>query len=197
MSKRISMKDLRNAIKHVVEENDTTTTLKWNGLSIQVRKYITPEEVRGMVNTAVRVCFDDDGSHTPENLDPAIRFGVVGLYTNLTMFSDVSENYNLVYKTDIYPSICKLVDANQLEVIINAINSKIDEITKARATIVLDKVNEIYSITENLQQQFANLFSGVDAEGLSRFVSNMAGQNIDEGKLVRAIMEQKNGSDEQ
>ncbi len=196
MSKKITMKDLRNAIKPVVDTDNAVTILEWNGLSIEVKKHLTLEEARGLVNTVTATCFNDDGVYMPENFDPAIRFGVVGLYSNLTMFSDVSENYNLVYKTDIYDRIRDVVDAAQLKAIINAIYNKIDEVIKVRAESVLGKVNEIYAATESMQQQFADIFSGVDAGGLNKLIGAIGERGIDEGKLVRAIVEVKHGNDE-
>lgn len=196
MSKKISIKDLRNAVKEARNSNPEVATIEWNGLSIEIKKYITLDALRAAVSSIVGASFDDDGIYQPSNTEPAIRFAVIGLYTNLSMFSDVGENYDLVYKTDLYRTVCNNIDKAQFEHLVEAVYAQIDEIIKVRSNSVLSKVNEVYEMTANMQQQFEEIFRNVDSDGLNKLIGAVnENRGLDEKKLVQAIMEVKNGND--
>lgn len=185
---RISVNAFEKAMKAVYVP---TESLDWNGVEVVVKKNLSLKEMLEFVDSVVKSCFTKDtNTYLPEIKDFVIRICILEKYANFTMPSNTELKYALVYQTDAVEQVIARVNPVQLNSIRCAIDKKIDNIAQANIEAVDRQMNELYNAFGDLQDKLANLFSGVSSEDVRAVTSALAKGTLDEGKLVKAYIDQ-------
>ena len=185
--KKISITTLEKAM---AADYIPTATFEWRGVEITVNKTLSLEDMMVFVNNVTSLCFkESDGTYLPEIKDCIIKSCIVELYTNLTLPSNISRKYDLLYRTDIVSAIVQHVNQVQLHDILEAIDCKIDNMAQANIEVTNRQIAELYTTFNSLQERIEGIFSGVTQEDLTNLVSAMSNGAIDEEKLVQAYKE--------
>lgn len=190
-SDRITVTALREAMKG---KFDNTVTDEWEGLSLTIKRTLSLDEMLTFVEKVVESCYDNDNVFAPERKDIAIRLSTVVLYSNITLPTTLEEQYDFIYRTNIYDFICDKINQNQYVTIMRAIHEKIDDINRMNAADVEARLAEVTSTIDNMQQQMNDIFAGIDADTISKLSSAIIQTQLDEEKLARALVDQRNGN---
>ena len=98
--------------------------------------------------------------------------------------------YMLIYNSDIVDAVVNYIEGRQFGEIINAIEQKIANLAHANVQMVYAQMNRINDEFENLQNNIAALFAGVDQDDVKKLVNAISNGNIDDGKIVQAFVSQ-------
>lgn len=186
---RISVTKLTDAVKgHLNEVN----TLSWNGLDITVRRYLELPEMLQFVDSVIKGCFNEDFTeYHPESRDFAKRLAVILFYTNLTMPSDYSKAYSILYMTDLMQCVTELIDKRQFAIIDGIIDEKISIAIDVDATLARQRVEEMGNAFNNLQNTLQTYTDGIDIGDVKSLISAFTGGAFDEQKLVDAVIKSR------
>jgi len=185
-TKKISINALENATK---ENYSPATTVDWCGLGVVIKRNLTLSEMLIFVDSAVKACFSEPvGVYMPELKDYAIRAMAIELYTNLSTPSDLHKKYDLLYSSDIWHTVLSNIDKDQFNEMLTAIDAKIENIANANVSLINKQVSDLYSSIENIQTQLSSLFDGIGADDVRNLVGAIANGGIDEEKLIKAYM---------
>ena len=98
-----------------------------NNLMLSVRSWLPLPEMFGLIQNTVTVVFDpEEQRYAPELLDFAIRAGVISYYAAVDLPETLEEQYELVYTTDLYETVCKHISQSQLAAIQDAVRHIVD-----------------------------------------------------------------------
>lgn len=184
---RIDASTLVEAVNKITEQ---TTEFEWNGISIVVNRTLPMETMLEFVDYVVKTCFSDDGEYLPEVKDFAIKSCLLEMYANFDLPTDLATRYAVIYNSDIVDAVLNRIEGRQFGEIINAIEQKIANLAQANVQMVYAQMNRINDEFENLQNNIAALFTGVDQDDIKKLVNAISNGNIDEGKIVQAFASQ-------
>lgn len=188
--KRISINALTDAVNTM---GDTETVVCWNGLEINVKRFLSLKEMSALVSKAVSDCINPDtGEYRPEMRDFSVGRCMLICYTNLSLPVNVEKQYELIVRSNLPEIISGYIDKGQWFSIETAINDKIEIMTDAHIAAVEKQLAEAAAILNQVNE----LFSGVQNADLSKIVSAITEGRMDEEKLVKAYMEQKGNQQE-
>jgi len=185
--KRISV----NALERVVKDMDEgIITKNWHSIEVSIKRRLGLYDMMTFVDSVVKTCFTgDDNKYTPEVLDFAIRCAVLESYANFTLPENVETRYDFVYGCDAYEFVAAAIDPDQFDLILDAIDEKIEHIARAQADAVIQKANEMVASLEQLEEQLSTVFAGVGEEDMAGIIKALQSGTMDEGKLVDAYFD--------
>lgn len=184
---RIDASTLVEAVNKITEQ---TTEFEWNGMSIVVNRTLPMETMLEFVDYVVKTCFSDDGEYLPEVKDFAIKSCLLEMYANFDLPTDLPTRYAVIHNSDIVDAVLNRIEGRQFGEIINAIEQKIANLAQANVQMVYAQMNRINDEFENLQNNIAALFTGVEQDDIKKLVNAISNGNIDEGKIVQAFASQ-------
>ena len=185
------------ALEQVLKDTYTpVSTIEWNGLELMVRRTITLAETMEFVKFVTDICFaDETNEYIPEVRDYAIKLFILEHYTNLDLPEETEKKYAIIYQTDIMPTVLNMLDGQQFNDIIRAIDTKLDYMAESNIEAITKHMNEAMTLIENFGKQFSELFGDVDQESMTKIIDSLA-NGLDEGKIMEAYLANQH-SDEQ
>lgn len=173
-----------------------TITVEWNGLNIVIKRNLNISEMAAFVDGVVTACFSDkNDGFTPEFKEFVIDAIMVELYTNIDMPGDLSDRYDVIYRSGITQLIMENIDTWQYEDIRSAIEAKIKNINDANISSFNKQVSELYHAVENIESQMSSVFEGINANDIKNIAGAISGGKIDEEKLVKAYVKETRMTD--
>lgn len=144
-------------------------TLEWGGVELSVLRTLPLADVVEFVANVTESCFGSDGSYNPEIIDFAIKANVATKYANIKLPKDIKKQYELLYISKVCDAIVKVINVDQFEEILTAINRKIKYNVDSRvkqAHAEIQKIADGFAATqERLTEAMMNL-SGIDMQEL-------------------------------
>lgn len=117
-AKRVSVEQLRSHNKPVCR------TILWHGNAVTIRTLLPIKEVTLFVNSVMEGCYDiPHNAFIPEMMDFAFRVNVVTRYACVDLPTDIEEQYEIIYNTDIFDTIVASINVAQLQSIRDTINA--------------------------------------------------------------------------
>lgn len=188
MNDKISVGDFKAAL--AANRNDEFT-LDWHGLTLHIKARLSLTEMASLVRGVVTACFaSDTNEYLPEVRDFATRGAVLETYTNLTLPDNLEEWYDMVYGSDIFEVICRYIDYEQYESMLDAINKKIANIAQSNVEALNKQMEELVAGFNELEDKLSQTFSGVDNATIRNIASAVSNGSFDENKLVQAFSNQ-------
>lgn len=179
-----SMGELVMNVLNIARDEDTTTEI-WNGIEIEIKHSLNIYEMKLLFDYVVERCFSsDDGSYQPEYRDFAERASTIAVYTNIELPASVEDQYDLMYKTDIYSAVYKNINSEQHYAILDAVDEKLKELVDGEAKNAKKVIEMMTELTGGLK----DAFDGVDASDINAMVKNIAENGIDEKAIVDAVI---------
>ena len=100
--------------------------VKWEGnLPLTVRTMISIEEAAKFTDAVLQTCWIDEGYYY-EVMDFAFRCAVITYYSNVQLPEGAEQKYEMVYGTDLYGTILKYINRDQVEALSEAIKMYLD-----------------------------------------------------------------------
>ncbi len=186
--KRISV----NALEKCVGDGmQNTVDMAWRDITITITKRLGLSDMMKFVDSVANLCFSEDGTYLPEIKDFATRCNVLEMYANFTLPANIEKRYELVYACDAYATIMGVIDRSQFDVILAAIDDKIDNRAQANVEAINRQMNELYAAFEDLQNRLSSTFDGIDKDMMTQLIEAMSGKELDEEKLMNAYLKEK------
>lgn len=104
----------------VCDVHEKIVVVNWNGLKLVIRRTIDIEETFDFVGYVLNECWTGE-NYQPEMVEFAFRSAVIMLYSNITLPEDKYLRHNIVYRTNLYETVIKSIDKEQLDSIREAI----------------------------------------------------------------------------
>ncbi len=172
--------------------NNEVIKFKWHNIDIDVKRSLPMEDAMGYINDVVAGCLDENGSYYPEAIDFMRRREFIRRYTNIELPNNTSDEYRILYGTDLYDSILDVVDGDQADSLWWAISDRINMIKNDRRDAVEKEMAELYSVIKNLTDVLQATVGDVNSEQISDFLKIVAKNDIDEKSIVSALLDEKN-----
>ena len=186
-----------NAIEKVMKETHVpSVTAEWNGLEVFIANTIPLNAMMQFVQDVYGGCFMvDTGEYVPEVKDFLIRSSVIEKYTNISLPSNISKRYDILYRTDIYNFVLSYINGDQIDHMFDAIDRRIECAVNANVSGITRQVSNLYSSLEDLEKKTEQLFSGLGEDDIRNITQALGNGNIDEDKLVEAYIKQTSKDD--
>ena len=192
--KRISVNAFERAMK---ETNQVVETFDWNGIEVTVKRNLSLKEMLEFVDTVVKSCFaKDTNAFMPEIRDFATKACILEKYANFTMPRNIEAQYTLIYGTDVVACVCERINSQQLNEICSAITDKLKHLAQANIESIERQMNNLYSTVKDLVEKFAHIFEGVSESDIKNLTKLLAGESVDEEKIVQAVLNKKSNDGE-
>lgn len=186
--KKVTIGEFKNVMK---ENFENIITIDWHGVEVQVKKTISLVEMMSFVNEVVESCFDDEGDYMPEIMDFSIKSNILTRYANFTMPDNLGARYTMIYVSDAIHAVYSLIDADQINEILAAIDRKINFLCSSDIAMARNQLKNIVVKFDEMHDQFGEIFDGLSTEDLSNMFRATSNNSIDEVELVKAFLEQK------
>lgn len=99
-------------------------TIMWHGIAVTLRPLLPIIEVTQFVNSVMDSCYDKEHDvFVPDMKDFAFRVNTVSRYACVELPSDISEQYSILYNTDIFDTVLSYINQAQIQAIKDAINT--------------------------------------------------------------------------
>lgn len=171
-------------VLNTCREEDSNSYI-WNGIEINIKRTLSVYEMKVLFDTVLDRCFDDeDGSYHPEYRDFAERASLISLYSDTTLPENIEDQYDFVYKTDIYDFVSSHVDVTQYSALFDALDEKIKEAVDGKTR----EIEKTMHMVTNLVDMFNTMFDGVNAKDVSSALKSISENGIDEKAIVDAII---------
>lgn len=181
-----------NKLDGLFRDEVSMSAVEWRGVNVFVKRRLTISEVISFVNTVVDSCtIVNDNTYTPELKSFAINACVISLYTNISLPKSSEKQYEYVCIMSevggLIDDIKKIIDINQYNDIIYAIDEKIRVFIDKQNSMIDAKVNDICAAFENITSQFGAMFDGVDSADVMNMVKNIGKMDISQEDMLKAI----------
>lgn len=187
---KITLKAIREALGEK-PENTTTFTIgtKENTVEVTVKKTLSFEERRDMVNGIVDMLFVNDGEngeqYCPYLKKFAFEYHIVTFFTNISLPAKVEDIWDFFYTTDVANRVVSSLPDGYVAEIIAEANEMI-EFKKVKLA-KQNKLDEVLSSAVDLFKAISKKLEGADGKAILEYLE----QNIPElkGELGKVIQE--------
>lgn len=186
-----------SAVDSIISERFVNiTTEQWYDVEVKMRKSLPFTEMLAFVDDVVQSCFQKNGAFVPEVLDFAVKSNVISKYTNVSMPDNLEHRYAILYNTDLVDFVFQHINMQQLQEMVTAINRKLSYMCDTNTTSVQNRLNDLLSAFEQMQEQTESLFGGVTADDMTRLVGAIGNSSLTEERIVEAYMKHKDSASE-
>lgn len=183
-------------IKSVIGTENDVSKFVWAGLEIEVKRFLTMEEMFDFTNTVFETCFRQaDSSYRPEVKDFIVRSCILDFYTNVEVPDDLKDRYDMVYRYGVIPEVMEYIDQTQFNAIMAAIDCKIEDKLNTNVERIERDIAEVDRIIDEVKVQFNGIFDGIDNETIRQVAAAIANMNIDPAVLAKSVVEARGEAD--
>jgi hypothetical protein len=105
-----------------------TKEIIWRNKSITVKESVSLREYLDLMRRIIRDASDNDGHILYELVDFSTKVNIIGSYSFINLPKDAQKLFDIIYYTDLYQSVAKEVNQDQL----NSITSSVEFYTGVR-----------------------------------------------------------------
>lgn len=186
--KRVSI----NAVDNIIGERFVNiTSEQWYDVEVKIRRNLPFTEMLTFVDDVVQSCFQKNGAYIPEVLDFAIKSNLISKYTNVSMPDNLEHRYAILYNSDLVDFVCKHINMQQFQEIVASINRKLSYMCNTNTVSVQNRLNDLISAFETMQEKTEAMFSNVTPDDITRLVGAVGDSALTEEKIVEAYMKHK------
>lgn len=181
-----------NAVDNIISERFVNTTSDvWYDVEVKIKRSLSFTDMLSFVNDVVHSCFQRNGVYVPEVLDFAIRSNLISRYTNVSMPDRLEHRYEILYNTDLVDFVCQHINMQQFQEMVNSINRKLSYMCNTNTVTVQNRLNDLISAFEAMQEKTEAMFSNVTPDDITRLVGAVGDGALTEEKIVQAYMKHK------
>ena len=177
--------------KIMKEHYQNEIAIKWHEAEVRVKLTLSLSDMLSFVDDVIGSCFHDSMGFMPEVMDFAIKSNILTRYANFSMPDNLEHRYQMIYGTDAVDTVCAAINTEQLQEIVNAINSKIRFLCDSKANLIQERINSVLDTMEEMRDNTKDIFSGITQDDLKTMMSAITEHGMDEQKIVQAYMDQK------
>ena len=186
-AKNVSISAMDKAISENIQK---TVDIEWCGLEIRVTRFIPLETVAAIVENVAKACFsNEDSLYIPYVLWPALRAGIIGAYTNISMPSNPDKTYMFAYADGLYEKIIENVNKTQVNDLISATIERVKTTVESRISSINKEMEDIHEYLENIDSGLSDMLSGVSPDDLKNIITALDNGALNEDKVVKAYLD--------
>ena len=161
----ISMSNMTTEmIEALVEKRKNTTyTVQWDGGEMTVKETVGLSDIIAIAHNVAENCFDTEGEYFPEAKDTVMWSEIVSRYTDLELAPDINAQNDLFTHTDILDKLREFINIEQLGMIRDAIDERIQNMIAAGNNIMARDIIETGRSIGKLNDDFAKMMAAVRA----------------------------------
>jgi hypothetical protein len=165
--------------------------VEFDGLEVKVKDFLSFEEFCMAYESVLSVCFPD-GDFYPPMREFGIKSVLINIYTNLALPEDFNELFIAVSSIDVDRLLhLDKVSFEQFRSLIETINSGIEHNIMMSANGSKKEIEELLSSLKNIAKMYQELYEGINTDDLNNLISALGENGIDEEKIVKAILSNK------
>lgn len=182
------------AIEGVMKEqfNENRKVFDWYGVEVEYLETLSMVQMVTFVDSVVDSCFDKDGDYISEMKEFLIRTFTVQLYTNVRMPQNIEKQYDIVFGGDLYEVLIQHINKDQYGSMIEAIEDKLRYRVDADIVASRKSINELLLRFEAWGEEL----SKISADDVKNIAGALNGFDLDEEKLVDAVIAKNTGETE-
>lgn len=186
--KMISVNEIEKAAE---TEYKSDTTIRWGGLDIKVKPNLTAEEMKEFYVTVIKATFDDDGDYNPVAKIFASRAATIALYTNVKLPQNTDRAYKLLYWTNLYDEVISMIDKNQFDHVMLAIEDEVHYLCETKISKVVREIESASAAITDFTDGMGDVLSGVSPDVFRGFITNMANHGVNDEAIAREVVRAK------
>lgn len=97
--------------------------IAWHTSEIVVKQSLSMDEFFGLIRDIMHDCTKEDGSVAIEFIDFSMRVNIISAYALVDLPKEPEDLFFATYSSDLYETICRAVNQNQLRAINRAISA--------------------------------------------------------------------------
>lgn len=177
-------------LKKTVNADAVVSSFSWNEMDVTVKRFLNMGEMLDFTNSVVNSCFNSKtGEYRPEIKDFAVRSCILEIYANFDLPEDLVERYDLIYQSNVIMDVMKYIDQAQFNVIMMAIDNKIDAKISTNIAKFEQEMREMRSELDSEYAYIKSIFEGIDNETVNQIASAISNTEIDFEKLAAIAVE--------
>ena len=189
-----------DVVKSVIDSGNNISKLVWNGIEIEVKQFLTMQEMFEFTNSVFDACFrHEDGEYRPEVKDFMVRSYILDIYTNIEVPDDLESRYEMVYRCDIIPEVMRYIDKTQFNAIMAAIDCKIEDKLSTNVERFEREIEQKMVVIDNMIEEFVgyfnSIFDGIDNETIRQIAGAISNMSIDPAVLAKSVVEARQGNE--
>lgn len=145
----------------VEKRKNTTHTVQWDGGEMTVKETVGLSDIIAIAHNVAENCFDTEGEYFPEAKDVVMWSEIVSRYTDLELAPDINAQNDLFTHTDILDKLREFINIEQLGMIRDAIDERIQNMIAAGNNIMARDIIETGRSIGKLNDDFAKMMSAV------------------------------------
>lgn len=166
-------------------------TIDWEDTKVEIKRFLPMADAMGYINDVVAGCLADNGEYYPEALDFMRRRELINRYTNFSLPEDTAAEYRILYGTELYDMVYEMIECDQLDVLWTAINTRIDMIKNDKRSAIERQLADMYAAMKSLSDVLSETVGEVNGEQISDFIKVLSNNQMDEKKVVSALLDEK------
>ena len=149
-------------IEALVEKRKSTAhTVKWDGGEMNIKETVGLSDIIAIAHNVAENCFDTEGEYFPEAKDVVMWSEIVSRYTDLELAPDINAQNDLFTHTDILNKLREFINIEQLGLIRDAIDERIQNMIAAGNNIMARDIIETGRGIGKLNDDFAKMMAAV------------------------------------
>ena len=177
------------------EKKTAAKSIKLLGENIEVKTVLSLTEFDSALSNMVTLMYDENGEYNPGAKDFVVRLCTVFAYTGVMMPEDLNAElgglYDLMYGTNFYDDVVRVIDSDQYAALLSAFEDETGYRNQSNIDRVTRQVDELAAMIEGLGEQFRGIIGDVSEEDVQKLIGAIENNQIDEGKLVKALAAEK------
>lgn len=185
----ITQEIISEYIKKIVEDN--VMTIDWEGYEVKVNYLVDSAIISTIADAIVAACFAEDGTYNPYLKEFTAKCLIITAYTDIQLPEDIASKYALIYGTDIFETVIEQICGEQIAELQETVDKRIEYKVKVSTDAVMGRILEIYAQLESAVGTLMDSVGNISAEDMEKFVVAVSNSKLDEEKLIKAIVSQK------
>ena len=150
----ISADDFKNAVNTYKETEDIRefTTFKWSGVEITAKHSLSFTESIAFCDDVISFVYTDGGEFRPERMTLGVGIMMLVYYTNINIPDDIEVLYDIFINTSIINEVRDVINIEQYNVLLNAIDTRISIINSANVSKIETELANVESMVEGFNK---------------------------------------------
>jgi hypothetical protein len=86
----------------------------WHTAEMYVKTFLPLDEYKNLIDSIIQACTAENGECIYELVDFATKVNIIAAYALIELPEDIDELYYIVYETDLYDTVCKNANKDQV-----------------------------------------------------------------------------------
>lgn len=175
MAKKFSYAGVANKMDTNVKQTITLDGELFDGMTLEIRKFLEMPEYMSVVQSIAETVFDfEDSEFKPEICEFITRLYVLRAYAGIQMNEkDITKAFRVLMGTDLYFQVAGYIDEEQLNMIIDAAEQRIEYYRAAALSVASKQMSEMVTRMQEAAESAEELSTQVQSEDFKKMLQGV------------------------